>query len=180
MHVSNTLKTRVQQQFVNGEVPEILALAQKEGISELAVLECMPPECITKVSASHFNEIMVMVATWGTVTIAIKTMGMELSVHGPLPIGHLNEDEEYIFSSGDMYALGGSIQTTHIESIYFLDGSQYQDPCYAILFFDYFGSCMFKILPQKDEQQKFDQEQVEYLRTMRDRITEQPGCSCCS
>jgi len=171
MHISTQIQQSIQQEITGNFIPPINRLARNNGVSEQAIIECFPPDKVTRVSATHFYEIMVMIANWGEVEVVLQTQVIDIHIKGHIPIGEMHDSGEYRFVDGDIYPFGGSIRADRIESVYFLDN--FGDVSPYIVFFDYCGTRLFSIHPYMDEQ-------VEYIRTLRDRITDNPGCSCCS
>ncbi len=179
MHIHTRIRQLIEQKTTaDGVMPPVSQLARETGVSEQAVIECLAPDIITRVSPSHFRDIMVMLATWGKVEITIQNQALDLSILGSVPLGELTDEGEYRFVYGEQYPFGGSIRAELIASIFFLDYSPSARP--VIVFFDYSGTSIFKISPQKDEQSGWNQEQAEYFTTLRDMVTSSPGCSCCS
>ncbi len=179
MHISVNIQQRVMEQVNRAAMISVGEVARQTGIPEQLAVECLPANTITRIATGHFEEVMVMVATWGTVTVSVETGAFTSMVTGMLPLGAM-VDQKYVFESSELYSLGGTVNLDALQAIYFLEGKIGGTEHKSIMFYDHGGSLIFSISLPKDKDGNYQDEQVEFYNTLRSRISGLASCSCCS
>ncbi|PIE65132.1 MAG: hypothetical protein CSA26_04640 [Desulfobacterales bacterium] len=180
MHIENTLKERIISNLANIDRDTFWQLARDFEVPEQVVIESLPESLTTRVGPAHFEEIMVMVASWGEVWISVRNEAVTFDIKAMLPLGVLQQST-YIFVDDPLYILGGAINTEQLGAIYFIEyDNQELEPERSIHFYDCHGQAMFNIYLLTSIENPKAAEQAEYFETLKNRICGPHGCSCCS
>lgn len=179
MHISGELKGKITGRLKEDPRTMIFTLAKELGVPEQAVMECLPEQEVVRAGAEHFDEVMAMIATWGKVTTIVQTDSMVLEAKGMLPMGSYGHGYFNLMGKQD-YNVSGHIRADLLSAIYFIERPFMGMDSKSVQFFTLSGNPMYKVYLGRDEKRQLLPDQVEYFKTLRDRITGTTSCACCT
>lgn len=135
--VSVTLTDLIQ--FLDGIALE--NLAEERGVTPREIVADLPKDTRRLVSANRFVEVMDAIATWGPVTVPLRTADGIVEFTGCLPRGEIKHGRFYWLGEG---ALRGHLRLDRCDGIAFVESAFMGRPSACVLFFNRDGAIMFK------------------------------------
>lgn len=179
MHINESLKKEIIKNVEEKGGASFFSVAQALKIPEQLVAEYIGEDLAVRVSVHHFKEIMVLVANWGNVTVAMQNNVSAVINEGMLPLGKF-EEGIYQFVAGHPYTISGSINVDQLSGIYFVQREVGGVPHKSIFFYDHSGVNVFSVSLPLNDQQVFVNHQMESYRSLLSRISGKAICSCCA
>ena len=148
------------------------ATASRHGLSLQDTVECLPADMWTRISGTHFVDVMRDLSEWGDVTVISHTKDAILEFEGPVPTGTLGHGF-YNLAGGS--GLSGHLRADNCKAIVFLRRPFMGKETLSVQFFNADGEAMFKIFVGRDETKKLKADQVKRFTQLETRFPETRG-----
>jgi heme iron utilization protein len=166
--LSREMRMTALRQRLSGHSDGIAEVLAKEfGVSTRDVVEALPHEQRTLVSASAFEIVFADLTSWGEVLFIVHTPDIVLECAGSIPPG--SSSRGYFNIHGDS-PIGGHIKAEHCSRIAFVARPFMGRPSRSIQFFNTAGEAMFKIFVRRDAERNLKADQVERFDALRARL----------
>ncbi len=140
------------------------SLAEANGVTYRAVLDCLSPEAARAVKPEAFDRVWTELTTWGPVMFIVHTADGVFETKAALPPG--THGRGYFNIHGDS-PIGGHLKIERCAAIYFIDRPFFGRRSCSIQFINSDGDAMFKVFVGRDEQRNLKTEQVERFEELR-------------
>ncbi|HRO48844.1 MAG TPA: heme utilization cystosolic carrier protein HutX [Hyphomicrobium sp.] len=148
------------------------ATASRHGLSLQDTVECLPADMWTRISGTHFVDVMRDLSEWGDVTVISHTKDAILEFEGPVPNGTLGHG---FYNLGGGSGLSGHLRADNCKAIVFLRRPFMGKETLSVQFFNADGEAMFKIFVGRDESKKLKADQVKRFTQLETRFPETKG-----
>ncbi len=145
------------------------AIAETRGVPLQAVLDCLPPENVTRIADRFFEEVWSELTGWGDITFVVHTRDGVFECKGSVPPGSMGRG--YFNIHGDS-PIGGHLRADRCRFIYFIDRPFFGKRSCSVQFVNGEGGVMFKIFVGRNEDRSLKADQVARFEALRERLRE--------
>jgi len=160
-----TLATQVND--ILAQNPAILPadIAAQLSVSETEVIQHMPSEMVTLISAEHYLEILKDLKTWGELTVVIDVDGSIFEIVGHFPRG---VEKFGYYNLGDQRTpLKGHLKMDNVANIALISKPFHGVETKSIQALGSSGRVIFKAYLRRDKEKKFLTEQLEKFDALK-------------
>ncbi|SIT86813.1 heme utilization cystosolic carrier protein HutX [Pontibaca methylaminivorans] len=143
-------------------------IAEKAGVTPLAVLDALPEGEVVSLSGELFTEVMEDITRWGEITFIVNTPNIIFEVKAPVGPGEVGHG---MFNLHDK-AIGGHIHYRKCARIAFVRRRFFSMDTASVQFYAHDGSCMFKIYLGRDGNKALKPDQIAAMDALQARLLE--------
>jgi len=142
-------------------------IAREHNVSTFDVVQALPAEHRTIVSADRFTDVMQALTQWGDVLFIVHTPDIVLECKGSLPPGSYSQG---YFNIHGASPIGGHIKSDNCRHIAFVSRPFMGRASRSVQFFNEAGEAMFKVFVRRDEARELLPEQVAKFDALRSEL----------